>query len=214
MELSDVRRGSTQRKILQEILHADSPLGVDYLSRSLAISRNATYQHLMALERDGLIEKAELSQTRGRPGQTYRLTEAGQNTFPKNYSLIASLLISLMKSRFGPDELKACLAELGISLAQNFEARVTGLSAEARMQAVTEIMRELGYEAEFVSSQSGGASQICAHNCVFHHLAKRHEEVCSLDLALLEKLLDGPVEHSECVVRGDSCCRFKMVTKD
>lgn len=201
--------GTTQRRILQALLQADTPLPVDHLTRMLNISRNATYQHFVALERDGLIEKATVTQTKGRPSQTYQLAEKGRAAFPKHYALLAKLLIGLVKNRMGPDLLRDCLEELGTSLADQYTPNVAELKGDPLIQEVANIMRELGYESEAVNRGDGKGFEIRAHNCVFHELAKEHEEVCALDLALLSRLIGSPIEHSECVVRGGSCCRFK-----
>ena len=203
--------GATQKRILQVILQANAPMRVEHLTRALNISRNATYQHVMALERDGFIERATITQTKGRPSQTYRLTEDGRAQFPKHYALFANLLIGLVKSKMGSSELQACLEELGGSLAEEFKDRVQGLEGQALFLEVATIMEELGYESHSIASALGGDDyEIQAHNCVFHELAKQHEEVCALDIALISQLIGKPVEQCECVVRGGSCCRFKI----
>ena len=211
--LPDKAFGNTQAKILQVLLQADSPLPVEHLSRSLEISRNATYQHVVALERDGLIEKSAIAQTKGRPSQTYQLTDKGRATFPKHYSLFAKLLIGIVKSRLSGDELRSCLVELGQSLAGTFEERVSGLNDDDLIAEVAKIMLEIGYESEAALRNDGGGLEIRAHNCVFHDLAVEHEEVCTLDIALISRLTGKPIEHTECVVRGGTCCRFRTRNK-
>lgn len=202
--------GNSRRRILQTLLHAAEPLAVDQLARGLGISRNATYQHVTALERDGLIERAKISQTKGRPGQTYRLTDAGRGAFPKHYALIATMLIKTLRTRLGAAELEALLIELGQSLADGFADRFEDLDEAGRMEAIAEIMRELGYESEAAERADGEGLEIRAHNCVFHDLARDHREVCSLDIALLSKLAGQRMEHAECMVRGGHCCRFRV----
>ncbi len=200
--------GTTQARILQVILRADKPLPVETLCRVLEISRNATYQHVVALERDGLIEKARVTQTKGRPSQTYQLTEKGRATFPKHYALFAQLLIGLVKSRMGGKELEACLSDLGETLADEYLARVAELDGDELTIEVAAILMDLGYQAEAVPNRNGQGLEIRAHNCVFHDLAKEHEEVCALDLSLISHLTRKPIEHAECVVRGGTSCRF------
>ena len=208
MNLPDRQLGTTQMEILRSLLHADAPLPVDTLTRRLQISRNATYQHIMALERDGLIQKAAVTETKGRPGQTFQLTDKGVNAFPKHYALFAQMLIKLVKSRMGSDELRECLRELGQSLAGEFRERLAGLKGDDIMIEVAGIMQELGYEAEAIAREDGKGLQIRAYNCVFHDLAKEHEEVCDLDIALISALTGKAVDQTECVVRGGFACRF------
>jgi predicted ArsR family transcriptional regulator len=135
LERQGAQLGNSRRRLLQRLLHAAEPLPVDQLARGLGISRNATYQHVIALERDGLIERARISQTGGRPGQTYRLTETGRATFPKHYALIATMLIRILRARLGAAELEALLVELGQSLAADFADGVAGLAEEAQAAA-------------------------------------------------------------------------------
>jgi predicted ArsR family transcriptional regulator len=196
---------------LQELLHGERPLSVDRLTRQLGISRNAIYQHLIALERDGLIEKAATAQTGGRPSQTYRLTDAGRDTFPRHYALFARLLIEQFRKRLGTEDFESSLRELGGELAAQFADRVAAADPGRRMDEISRIMRELGYESEPVEGVDAPGTEIQAHNCVFHDLAQVHREVCSLDIALISALAGRPVEHAECIVRGGHSCRFRLV---
>jgi predicted ArsR family transcriptional regulator len=74
-------------------------------------------------------------------------------------------------------------------------------------------MRELGYHARAVAEPGAELPLIDARNCVYHHLAAEHREVCELDLALLSSLLGGKIEHVECMVRGGASCRFRLLEK-
>jgi len=133
-------RSSTKGQILEALLKAGGPIGVDELARHLNISRSAVYQHMTTLERDRMIEPGEVAYTKGRPGQTYQLTDIGRNMFPKHYSMLAGLLIGLIEKRLGDDELAGFMDELGEQLAENFAARVQGLDARARLVEIAKIM--------------------------------------------------------------------------
>jgi len=202
-------RSSTKVQILEALLKAGEPIGVDELARQLSISRSAVYQHMATLERDRMIEPGKISQTKGRPGQTFQLTDIGRNQFPKHYSLFAGLLIELIEKRLGDDELQGFMEALGEQLADRFRSRVAGLNEGERLGEIAKIMGELGYEAQVVERGLGGASEITAYNCVFHEIAREKESVCKLDLALLSELYGGEIEHLECMVRGGGCCRFR-----
>ena len=67
LDVIEKTRGRSQHRILHELLYCETSVPVERLARVLGISRNATYQHVTALERDGLIEKASRTQTKGRP---------------------------------------------------------------------------------------------------------------------------------------------------
>lgn len=192
----------TRERILTLLLHAPGPLSTPALATRLGISRNATHQHLSALERDGLVERAAQISTRGRPSQGFRLSRAGEGMFPRQYALLARKLIAELARRVGPDALPETLAAIGADLARDLAARFGGEAVP--VASIADLMRELGYEAHLGAT----ADEIEAHNCVFHDLAMRDQAICALDLALLGTLSGRPVEHRTCMARGERSCRF------
>ena len=70
--------GRNRERILGLLLHAPGPISIPALAAQLGVSRNAAHQHVNSLERDGLIERAALISTRGRPSQGFQLSPAGE----------------------------------------------------------------------------------------------------------------------------------------
>ena len=217
-----------QQSLVRQLLVERDGQTADELASYLEISRSAADQQLKGLERDGYVEKYQRPSTGGRPSYAYRLTTAGLHLFPKHYALFSDLLINLIKDKSGSDLLIEYLEGLGTSLAGQFKARISGTDSSTRIHQVAQLMQELGYEAEAITEKRGGKRDekkakkeadtekpslipvIEAHNCVYHHLASQHEEICRLDLALMENLLDAEVEQMECMVRGGRACRFRV----
>ena len=204
MESFDPAQGGTRGRLLTLLLHAPAPLSVPALAAQLGISRNATHQHVSALERDGLVERAAQLSTGGRPSQGFRLSAGGEALFPRQYSLLARKLIGELASLVGPDVLPQALARIGRDIAAEVSQRLG--SSEPDAQAIAFLMRELGYEAHLAEALDG--EEIEAHNCVFHDLAMRDPAVCAIDLALLETLSGRAVEHRTCMAKGERSCRF------
>ena len=202
--------GEGQRRLLTLLLETKSGLTADALAERLAVSRSAVHQHLTALERDGFVAKRALTSKGGRPGYGWMLTEGGVHLFPKQYALLASLLVDALKQTLSSDELVRVLRLLGAKLASEHADRLRGKTREQQIAIVAEIMRELGYHARTAPDPGAALPLIDARNCVYHHLAAEHREVCELDLALLFALLGGEIEHVECMVRGRASCRFRL----
>jgi predicted ArsR family transcriptional regulator len=197
--------GSTRQRILTLMLHAPAPLTVPALATQLGISRNATHQHVCALERDGLVERAARISTGGRPSQGFRLSEAGEALFPRQYSLLARKLIGELAALLGPEALPAALTRIGQGIASELAAQ-SGGGEQASVPSIAGLMGELGYEAHL--AESGPEEAIEAHNCVFHDLAMRDPAICAVDLALLGTLSGRAIEHRTCMARGERSCRF------
>ncbi|QAY86819.1 helix-turn-helix transcriptional regulator [Pseudomonas arsenicoxydans] len=195
--------GRTQQDLLNALLHHAGGMSIDELADQLAVTRTAIRQHLAALERDGLVLRGETRPTGRRPEQLYRLTEHGKEQFPRQYQMLASVLIDEVADIIGPDALKTLMRSMGRKLAQDREHQIVD---EAR---IVQHMNQAGYEAQ-VFFRAPATPEIVAHNCVFHRLAAAHPVVCELDLALIGALGGADVDHTECMVRGGNVCRFKL----
>ncbi|MDQ0465601.1 putative ArsR family transcriptional regulator [Caulobacter ginsengisoli] len=199
--------GQRQQALLHLLLERKQGLTVDQMAAALGITRTAVREHVAALERDRLIAPGQaLPSTGGRPGRRYVLTPRGHALFPKQYDLMARLLLeSLARQLGGGPAVEAELAELGARLAADLKGRIGGATLAERAGATALLMRELGYEA---TAGGGETPEIEAFNCVYHELAQKDRAVCALDLALIGGLAEAEVEHRACMARGDDSCRF------
>ncbi|AXM98366.1 helix-turn-helix transcriptional regulator [Pseudomonas plecoglossicida] len=199
--------GRTQQDLLHALLRQPDGMSIDDLAQALSVTRTAVRQHLAALERDGLVMRGATRPTGRRPEQLHQLTEHGRELFPRQYPLLANLLIGEVAGLLGEQALLELMRQLGRKLAKDLQPEVVD---EAH---IVKHMNAAGYEAE-VFFRSSGEPQIVAHNCVFHHLAAAHPVVCELDLALIGALGGGEVDHQECMLRGGQVCRFALRKHD
>jgi len=198
--------GQRRQSLLNLLLERKDGLTIDQMAAALGITRTAVREHVGALERERLISTGALaSSTGGRPGRLYALTARGMALFPKQYDLMAKLLLESLAHRLGAAEAEREMRSMGAGLAQQLKGKVTGRTLGERTRQVAAIMRELGYEA---SANDGESPSIAALNCVFHELARADQTVCALDLSLIENLADATVEHHACMARGDNACVF------
>ena len=198
--------GSRDR-ILELLLKSEEPLNVQALSAALGISRNAAHQHVMAMEREGLIESDSAIRTKGRPSRGFRLSAAGRATFPRQYALLAKQLLQELSRHLAPDELGGAMERIGANLADT----LSGGEGVRSVATIAGMMRELGYESKAVEGEDG--PEIEAHNCVFHDLASADPAICEVDLSLLRSLSGQNVEHRRCMAKGERSCRFAFKPK-
>lgn len=203
--------GHRRQSLLNLLLERKEGLTIDQMASALGITRTAVREHVGALERERLIAAGALAgSTGGRPGRLYALTPRGMSLFPKQYDLIARLLLEQLSQRLGAAEAERELRALGASLAAKLKEKVRGRTLAERTREVAALMRELGYEA---SARKDGEPTIEALNCVYHELAQSDRTVCALDLSLIEHLADAEVEHRACMARGDNACVFCLKEK-
>lgn len=205
--------GQTQQQILKSLLENKEGLTIEKMVKALDITRTAIHQHVSSLERGGYVEKHVLAKTRGRPGQVYVLSDKGIHLFPKQYALFSELLVANLEKQLGTEGLENVLRQLGENIADDLRNRLVEKTADEQVAEIASIMQELGYQASVNLEGGKRISTLTACNCVYHHLASKHSEVCSLDLALLSSLSGRKVEHTECMVRGGQACRFEFKGK-
>ncbi|MDQ3184900.1 MAG: HTH domain-containing protein [Pseudomonadota bacterium] len=207
--------GVRQKQLLKLLRGSKPGLSVDELSKGLEITRNAVRQHLAALEGSGLVEGGAMRPSGGgRPQQLYIITELGKETFPRQYSWLAQLVVSSVTREEGAENMGKRLNEIGAGVARQMRDEYPGLNThKEKVEKLAEVMDQLGYNAKNVALP-GGEPVIEADNCVFHRMAVKDLEICHLDRGLMETFTDSKVEQHECMARGGNVCRFTFKPKD
>jgi DeoR family suf operon transcriptional repressor len=200
---------SRQHQILDLLLSTKTGLCIDEIAGKLSISRNAVQQHIDKLERDGYVKTGMLSKTAGRPVRVFVLTEAGINSFQKQYAWFSELLLTKLRQEMGPEALQRYLHELAGSLSQGLLPQFAGQKDEVRFAELIRIMNQLGFKAR-LNAANGEQPSIEAFNCIYHDLAQKFQEVCEFDRALITALLDRDIDHLECMAKGGGVCKFRL----
>jgi predicted ArsR family transcriptional regulator len=209
-----VKMGDRQKQLLKLLRGNKAGLSVDELSKGLEITRNAVRQHLAALEAEGFVGTGNMRPSGGgRPQQLYVLTEKGKESFPRQYSWLAQLVVASVQREEGAENMGKRLNDIGVGVAQQIRTQYPELNThKEKVEKLAEVMDQLGYNARNVS-QPGGESMIEADNCVFHRMAIKDTEICHLDRGLMETFTDSKIEHDECMATGGNLCRFKFTPK-
>jgi DeoR family suf operon transcriptional repressor len=200
---------SRQHQILDLLLSSKTGLCIDEIAGKLSISRNAVQQHIDKLERDGYVKTGMLNKTAGRPVRVFVLTEAGINSFQKQYAWFSELLLTKLQQEMGSEALQSYLHELAGSLSQGLQQQFAGQTEEARLAELIRIMNQLGFKAR-LNAANGDQPSIEAFNCIYHDLAQKFQEVCEFDRALITALLDRDIDHLECMAKGGGVCKFRL----
>jgi DeoR family suf operon transcriptional repressor len=197
----------TRRELMQKLLESkDTGLTVDELSRELGITRTAVQQHVVGLERDGLVAEVDRRSTGGRPSRAYGLSERGYERFPRNYALLAEGLLATATESLGEEAVDGLLMKLAERIADEASPRLRAGAGGSKLEAVIDLMNEIGYDAAPLPDGEG----ISAANCVYHKVAERTRAVCRYDVRLLSLLLGESVEHDCCMQDGDGRCTFRL----
>lgn len=210
---------STKENILSHLKRTGSAT-IDALSRDFGMARMTIRQHLAALERDGLVVSHEERRKSGRPRLVYRLSEGGEERFPRRYERLAQLALQEVGfldaneiAGLGPEDKKrVLLLKIAERVYREHEPRVQEKPLPERVEIVTEILREEGGFAEW--SPTEGGYEIADHNCVYRRVVESHPDLCEWHLSLLGRLLGKDVRGAQFMSKGADSCRFVVSHED
>jgi len=123
------------------------------------------------------------------------------------------LILSDLQEEVSPERFKGYMHRLGTRLGEKLADQFEGKSLENRADTLISTMNEMGYQVEKESSGDAEKLNIKAHNCVYHDLALKHNEICEFDLALMSTLLHREVKQLSCMAKGDCACSFQVKKK-
>jgi predicted ArsR family transcriptional regulator len=180
----------------------------DQLASALGLTTVAVRKHLSALEHERLIVSSEERRPVGRPARVYRLSEASDDLFPKEYDSIVVEFLSDLVSLDGPEKVDMLFNRRAERTFEYLEARVAGARTfDERVAALASGMDELGYLASW--EQTGpGEYAVAQYNCAIQRIANTFPQVCFYELETYRRLLDADVERSCHLVSGDHMCCY------
>ena len=200
----------TRKQLMRKLLeYKPAGLTIGELSDRLGITRTAVQQHIVGLERDGLVAQVESRSTGGRPSRSYGLTEKGYEQFPRSYALLAQGLLATATQTLGEAEVERLLSQMAERIADDVGDSSTAPGSSERLEAVVELLNELGYDAAALPQGDG----VAAANCVYHKVARQTRAVCRYDVKLLSLLLGRQVNHTGCMLDGQSRCTFALISE-
>jgi predicted ArsR family transcriptional regulator len=207
---AEVRPGEGTRGLIMEQL-AVAPRTAKDLASIFDIQESAARGHLERLEERGLVQPSFSREGVGRPRKRYRLTEAGQELFPRKYEVLLDSIIDQIVTREGEGYISALLTSAAEQMAQKVVSEVPKKASRAeRAHALAGALNNLGFRAT-VEVTPEGDLKIVRNNCIFRHSALSHAYLlCEVfDRHLTEELLGQEgldVDLKDSISRGGMHC--------
>lgn len=167
---------------------------VEELAASLGLTDNAVRAQLTTLERDGLVRMQGVRRGARKPHFTYVLTRAAEDLFPKSYDALLNMLLTVLKGRMTPSELKDVLRELGRKVAKlKMKSPPDGSGLAARSREAVELLEALGGAPRM--EKDGDKIIIQSASCPLATAVESHSEVCSVAEALIAEVTGAQVRE-------------------
>ena len=145
----------------------------------------------------------------GRPHHDYRLSERGDNLFPRRYaSIVTDLLVEAEAE--DPALVERMFERRRVRRVERAKERLEGKSFPERVAELTRVLDEDGYLAEVVP-QDDGAFRIVEHNCAILAVASQYGVACGTELEFIREVLpDARVERVAHLLSGGHVCAYEV----
>jgi predicted ArsR family transcriptional regulator len=189
------------------LLKRKGVLSIDQLSREMNITSMGIRQHLLSLERKGLIEYIIKRQGIGRPAFLYRLTQKADDLFPKSYDKFIVDLLTDVEKHDGRGKIEEIFKwRKAKFLKEAKELLESKKTIRDKVYGLRDFLESEGYFAEL--SDSDGHYNLSLFNCPIPKVAAVFEEACRYDLQAFRDLLGKEVRQPECMANGNPSCIF------
>ena len=202
---SNEQTKTTRQRVLQTLLSRQR-CTINELAVAVDINPISVRHHITRLEAEGLVSSEEERHGVGRPRRLYFLTEEGQERFPSRYLRFTIRLLEQLKGSMPEPMVSNLLRQMAEDVAAEYEARLTGMNLEERLNLVTKLLQSEGFTVEW--EQIGNEYLIREISCPYYHIGQSHPEVCSVDQTLISAMLSVPAEKVKCVLNGDTYCTY------
>jgi predicted ArsR family transcriptional regulator len=182
------------------------------LAGALAISRQATLQHLERLVAEGLIDHADERRGVGRPRRIWSLTATAQARFPDTHAQLTLEMLDTMRAEFGEAGIDRLITRREAVTTQSYIQALAPLrSLGARVARLAELRTAEGYMADW-SQGPGGGFHLVENHCPICAAAAACQGFCRAELETFRKALgpDVSVERTDHILAGARRCAYRI----
>lgn len=203
---------STKHEILTLLKRNDGST-VDELASSLEFAPMTVRQHLITLERDGLVRTEEVRRATGRPHYRYRLTNEGHRRIADGHDRVLALFVEqagLLEpadiAGFAPEDRRRRLfVRAATSLAERYRRDVHGLSGGAQADRIVSILQSHGGFADWI--EAGDAYELRDFSCVYRDTIGG-DGPCVWHETFLSGVIDAEIRVADGPANCAVCCRY------
>lgn len=201
---------STRNSIIQ-LLKKSNGLSIEELSKIINITPMGIRQHLLSLEKKGIVTYISKKHGIGRPGFVYMLTKSADTLFPKSYDKFAIEVLNNIKKHEGPEKLDTIFRMNKDNQLTTLKDALAGMETfEDTVNGLKNLLEAEGHIVEL--TKNNGAYDLKQYNCPINKIAEEFKEICKYELQLYRELLGEQVTREQNIIEGSTACSYKIPT--
>lgn len=200
---------ATREKILFTLLNHPQAT-INDLAEAAKINAISVRHHLSTLQADNLIQAEEERHGVGRPRLVYSLSEKGMEQFPTSYLRLTNQLLEQMHALLPEATINKIFDKVASEIVSGIDSKSKDLPLDERLDLIKVLLEQEGFIINWEKTKDG--YEIHEISCPYPHISRNHPEICTIDQAIISKLLDIPVNRLTCILRGDNHCTYIVPT--
>ena len=205
MRLDD---NSTRNSIIK-LLKKSSGLSIEELSECIQITPMGIRQHLLALEKKGVVTYISKKHGIGRPGFVYMLTDLADTLFPKSYDTFAIEILNDINNYEGSEKLHTIFRRRKDKQLRTLKDALAGFGTfDDTVNGLKNVLESEGLIVEL--TRSNGNYHLKQYNCPIRKVAAHFKELCTYELQLYQELLGKQVTREQNMAEGSPACFYKI----
>ena len=203
----DANQGGRRREVVELIRASRRPLTAREVADEIGLHINTVRFHLDTLVRQGILRReGGQSDGPGRPATQYVLVPGMDRGGPRNYKLLAEMLLSHLASA---DDAVAAAIAAGLAWGRYLVQPLAPgqrISTDDGLARLLDLLGDVGFDPLLApASEDQSQTEIRLRHCPFLELAETHRElVCAMHLGLMR----GALEQLGLPVRAERLTPF------
>lgn len=200
---------SPMRQKILLLLKKAERMSMSELGNETGITPMAVRQHLMALEKKGVVSRSALKSGVGRPMYVYALTAKGTDIFPHAYVKFSLDIMRLIEEENGRAGVLALLKKRSAKLCNDLlNVCPRHCNCAERVERFLAHKNSEGAMAE--ARKAGGGHVIDIYNCIISEIAVNYPEVCRYELNTMKTVFGKGTKLEHHMHDGFASCRFHI----
>jgi predicted ArsR family transcriptional regulator len=184
-------------------------MSIDELSKKISITPMGIRQHLLSLEKRGVVTYIAKKHGIGRPGFVYMLTDAADELFPKSYDRLVLDILREVKKNDGQEKVNKIFGWRYDRILKQRKEALSGLTGiEETLNGLKNLLESEGHLMELEKNQH--VYRLKNYNCPISRVAHEFNEACLQELQMYKELLNRDVTLDQCIGQGSQSCVFSI----
>ena len=200
---------NTTRNSIVHLLKKSNGLSIEELSKRIHITPMGIRQHLLALEKKGVVTYISKKHGIGRPGFVYMLTDSADALFPKSYDKFAIEMLNNIKKYEGAEKLDTIFSWRKDKQLSSIKDALAGFETfDDTVNGLKKVLESEGLIVEL--TRSNGNYHLKQYNCPIRKVAADFKNLCTYELQLYQELLGKQVTREQNIADGSPACFYKI----